>query len=333
MFKLSPRTGASVLFLIFLIGGTAADLAMAQGQKKGDGSIRLEYQFIETGVFNSDPLDFGYWKTDTQVALLSGNYAINDRWTVFAALPYVRKRFVPNADPNDPFAPPNGDPHNPNDAFWIDFVPPDKSFWDDGEYHGALQDFSIGVSYRVAKGPWTLYPYISYGLPASDYPFFAKAAIGKNLWTLPVGMSFSFVPYFSDWHFDGDVAYVFSEKPVGRNVDYWLAHVSAGYWFKSELSVNTFLSLKYVRRGIGLLDPVFSNGDQFNYPAAYDTREWWEHDRLVGSRNLNFGLGVDYSFSRDWQLSASTFQSVWTEESNEVDFAFTLGITRFFGSE
>lgn len=321
------------LVIIVFLGCLSADPALAQGQKKGDASIRLEYQFIETGAFHSDPFEFGYWKTKTHVALVSGSYAFNDRWTVFAALPYVRKRFVPTPDPNNPFDPPNGDPHNPNDAYWIDFVPTDKSFWDDGEYHGALQDFSIGVSYRVAKGPWTLHPYISYGVPASDYPFFAKAAIGLNLWTVPVGMSFSFVPYFSDWHFEGDVAYVFSEKPLGRNVDYWLAHVSAGYWFKSNLSVNAFLSLKYVREGISIFDPVFSNGDPFNYPAAFDTEEWWNHDRLVGNRNLNFGLGIDYSFSREWQLSASTFQSVWTEESNEVDFAFTLGITRFFGGE
>jgi hypothetical protein len=65
-------------------------------------------------------------------------------------------------------------------------------------------------------------PYVSYGVPASDYPFFAKAAIGKNLWTVPVGTSFSYVPYFSDWHFGGNVAYVFSEKALGINVDYWL---------------------------------------------------------------------------------------------------------------
>ena len=194
--------------------------------------------------------EFDYWSTDTQAALLSGDYAINDRWTVFAAIPYVRKRF--NSE-----VPWGGDPHNPNDPYWIDFVPPDKQFWDDGEYHGALQDFSIGVSYLVAKGPWTLRPYVSYGVPVSDYPFFAKAAIGLNLWTIPVGTSFSFVPYFSDWHFDGNVAYVFSEKPLGANVDYWLVHLSAGYWFKANLSVNAFLSLKYVRDGISLLSPDF----------------------------------------------------------------------------
>ena len=321
--------------LVSLLTLVTAFPAQSQEQQRGNASIRLESQFIRTGAFTTDTLDFDYWTTDTQVALLSGDYAINDRWTVFAAIPYVRKRFNPTPDPNNPFHPPDGDPHNPNASYWVDFVPPDKQFWDDGDYHGALQDFSIGASYRVTKGPWTLNPYISFGVPATDYPFFAKAAIGLNLWTVPVGATFSFVPYFADWHFDGNVAYVFSEKPLGANVDYWLAHLSAGYWFKPTLSVNAFLSLKYVREGISLLSPEYINDDAAFppvYPDDFDTIEWWQHDRLIGNRNLNFGLGVDYFFSPEWKVSASGYQSIWTEESNEVDFAFTLGFTRFFGS-
>jgi len=302
--------------------------ALSQGQQRGDASLRLEYQFIRTGFFHSQDQIFDYWTTDSQAALLSGDYAINDRWTVFAALPYVRKRF--NSE-----VPWGGDPHNPNDPYWVDFVPPDKRFWDDGNYHGDFQDFSIGTSYRFAKGPWTLNPYISYGVPATDYPFFAKSAIGLNLWTVPVGTTFSFVPYFSDWHFDGNVSYVFPEQPLGVNVDYWLVHLSAGYWFKSNLSVEAFLSLKYVRDGISLLSPDFIDGDPATavYPDDFDTEAWWQHDRLVGHRNLNVGVGIDYFFSPEWKLSGSGYQSIWTEESNEVDFAFTMGITRFFGGE
>jgi len=45
------------------------------------------------------------------------------------------------------------------------------------------------------------------------------------------------------------------------------------------------------------------------------------------------GLSIDYFFSPEWKVSGSSYQSIWTEESNEVDFAFTLGVTRFFGSD
>lgn len=320
------RLGIPLLASLLLV----ATAAQSQEQQRGDASIRVEYQYIRTGAYISDILDFDYWTTDTQVLMLSGDYAINDRWTVFAALPYVRKRF--NSE-----VPWGGDPHNPNDPYWIDFVPPDKRFWDDGKYQGALQDFSIGVSYRIAKGPWKLYPYISYGVPTNDYPFFAKAAVGLNLWTVPVGTTFSFVPYFSDWHFHGNVAYVFSEKPLGYNVDYWLVHLSAGYWFKPKLSVNAFLGLKYVRKGLSISSTEFrdSGSSDFppDYPADFDTEEWWHHDRLIGNRNLNFGLGFDYFFSPQWKMSGSGFQSIWTDETTEVDFAFTLGFTRFFGGQ
>ena len=60
---------------------------------------------------------------------------------------------------------------------------------------------------------------------------------------------------------------------------------------------------------------------------------WWHHDRLIGNRNLNAGIGVDFFFSPEWKVSASGYQSVWTDESNEVDYAFTFGLTRFFGGE
>lgn len=323
-----PLAPFSIPLLASLAALLLAGEVCAQGQSRGDASLRLELQYFKSGAFLSRDQTLDYWSTDTQVAVISGNYALNDRWTVFASLPYVRKRF--NSE-----VPWGGDPHNPNDPYWVDFVPPDNRFWDDGDYHGAFQDFSVGVSYRVTKGPWTLNPYITYGVPASDYPIFAKAAIGRNLWTVPVGTAVRYVPYFSDWYFFGDFAYVFSEKPLDRTVDYWLAHVSAGYWFKANLSANVFLSMKY-GYGISLLSPDFINEDASfppAYPADFDTEEWWQHDRLIGNRNLVWGLGLDYMISPRWALSGSTFRSVWTEEASEDDLALTFGITRFFGGE
>ena len=32
-------------------------------------------------------------------------------------------------------------------------------------------------------------------------------------------------------------------------------------------------------------------------------------------------------------MAGSAYQSIWTEESNEVDFAFTLSFTRYFVGE
>ena len=299
----------------------------AQSQQKGDASLRIEYQYIGTGAYEAETFSADYWTTDSQVLMLSGDYAFNERWTVYAALPYVRKRFVPA--PNDPYG---GDPHNPNDPYWIDFVPPDTRFWDDGEYHGDLQDLSFGLLYKAVDGPaWTVSPYIGYAVPASDYPFFAKAAIGQNLWNFPVGVDVSFIPYFSDWHFRGNLAYVFSEKPLGYNVDYWLGFLSAGYWFRPDLSIDLFATAKYLVDGL-IIDYDFSENPA-DYPNSYDNILWWQHDRLIRHRILNLGISIDYYLNEKYQLSGSYYQTVWADQTNEVDDAYSISLTRYWGGE
>lgn len=301
---------------------------MAQSQQKGDATLRIEYQYIGTGEFQDANFTFDYWKTDSHIALLSGDFALTDRWTVYAALPYVQKRF--KGDPNDPYG---GDPHNPNDPWWIDFVPPDKRFIDDGEYHGGFQDLSFGISYLALDGPLSISPYIGYGWPTTNYPFYAKAAIGKNLWTLPVGASATWVPNFSDWQFDGNLAYVFSEKPLDINVDYWLAYLSGRYWFKPQFSLNLFMNVKWIREGYVM--PWDFSDDPFygDYPDAYDTEEWWQHDRLLRHRFLNAGIGFDYFINEKYLLSGTYFKTVWSEQTDEVDKAFSLAFTRYFGGK
>ncbi len=324
--RLDPASRVFALVIVFLVGGLSADAALAQGQKKGDASIRLEFQHIRTGTFEFELGPADYWTTDTQVAMVSGDYAISDRLTVFASLPYVRKRFNDTSD----FG---GDPHNPNDAYWVDYVPSDKSFWDDGDYHSHWQDFSIGMSYVLTDGPrLTVSPFISYGVPVSNYPYFAKAAIGKNLWTIPVGISVNYVPYFSDWHFEGSVGYVFSEKPLDENVDYSTLYLSAGYWFTPNFSANLFLAGKYTWEGFELGD---FQEDFFSavYPDDFDTEEWYNHDRLFAAKHLNIGAGFDYFLNENYKVSGSGYTDLWVDITHEIDFAFTLAVTRFFGGE
>lgn len=316
---------AILLFTCIAIGLFAAP-ALAQGQQKGSGSIRLEYQYIYADKFLDDVAEYDYWTTDTHVLMLSGNYAITDRWNVVAALPYIQKRF--NSE-----VPWGGDPHNPNDPYWIDYVPTDKRFVDDGEYHGGFQDFSVGISYLALDGPFSISPYIGYGVPTDNYPFFAKAAIGTNLWNVPVGATFTYIPYFSDWYFSGNLAYVFSEKPLGINVDHWNVQLSAGYWFKPNFSVNVFAGLKYVREGLQMPWDFTDDPTYANYPDEFDTEEWYNHDRLIAHRNLNVGVGLDYFVNRDYKLSLTGFTGVWAEQSTVPAYAFTLGLTRYFGNE
>ena len=71
-----------IISLFFLVGMVAVFLSapvLAQSQEKGDGSLRIEYQYIRTGDFSDANFDFDYWTTDSHIALLSGDYALSDR--------------------------------------------------------------------------------------------------------------------------------------------------------------------------------------------------------------------------------------------------------------
>lgn len=315
------RTSARLMLLLALCQ-VPGSVANAQTQQAGDASLRLEYQFIDTGTFYTPVREFDYWTTDSHVLLLSGDYALGARWTLYGAIPYVQKRF--NAGVR--FA---GDPHNPNDPRWVDFIPPDKRFIDDGHYHGGLQDLSVGVAYHALDGPLEVSPYIGYGYPADNYPFYGKAAIGANLWNVPVGLQFRYVPHFSDGYVDGNVAYVFSEKPLGVNVDYWLAHLAAGYWFTPGFSVNVFVDTKYVREGRAIPVDFLTPQGFFDF----DSVEWWQHDRLLRHRFVNVGAGFNYALNPEYLVSGAWYTGVWAEQANEVDFALTLAVTRFFSGD
>ena len=57
----------------------------------------------------------------------------------------------------------------------------DSEFVDDNHFHTFSQDLRLGASYRVTSEPVFFEPYIEYGVPASDYPFFAASSVGRNL--------------------------------------------------------------------------------------------------------------------------------------------------------
>ena len=277
----------------------------------GDGSVRLEYQFVETGDFDSSigPLDIG--GTEAHVFMFSGSYELTDRWTLFASLPWIKKKRHEGALP-----------HNP--ALELTAYPQaDQSLIDDGNFHSDWQDLYAGASYVAYQGDrWTVSPFVSFGVPTNDYPFYAHAAVGRNIWHLPVGAAFSFDPYFSDFSFNGDVAYVFSEKSLGVNIDHWLVNLDLAYYVTPALAPKVFVSIKHSSKGL-------SFPDDFDFTALND-EAWYFHDRTIKHNFVNAGIGFDWLVNDKYMLSGSALTMVDPDQVNTVDLALSLGITRYF---
>jgi hypothetical protein len=293
--------------VVALLSLALASQAIAE---KGDGSFRLEYQFVETGDFESSigSLDIG--ETHAHVFMFSGTYQVSDRWTLAASLPWIKKRHQ------------GALPHNP--ALELTAYPQaDQSLIDDGNYHSDWEDFYVSATFSAHQGDrWSVSPFISIGVPTNDYPFYAHAAVGRNIWHVPVGTAFRFEPYFSDFTFSGDIAYVFTEKSLGVNIDHWLVNMDLAYYVTPAFAPKVFISAKHSSRGL-------SFPDDFDVTALND-KAWYYHDRTIKHNFVNAGLGFDWLLNDKYMLSGSALTMVDPDQVNTVDLGLSLGITRFF---
>lgn len=277
-------------------------------KEKGDGSFRFEYQYVETGDFASSVGDLDIGNTQSHVFMFSGDYALTDRWTVSASLPYIKKRHE-GALPHDP-------------AELTAFPQADQSLIDDGNFHSDWQDLYLNIAYQAMTGPLTLYPFVAYGTPTNDYPFYAHAAVGRNIWHVPVGVAFNYTPLFSDFTFSGDAAYVFTEKSLGVDTSHWLINLDFAYYFTRAFAPKIFFSIKHGTQGL-------SFPDDFDLNALND-EAWYFHDRTIKHNFVNGGIGFDWVLSDNYVLSATALTMLNPDQVNTVDFGLSLGITRYF---
>jgi hypothetical protein len=198
---------------------------------------------------------------------------------------------------------------------------------DDGHYHGGLQDFFAGAQYLAFESPaFALSPFVSYGVPVSDYPFYGNAAIGKQIWEIPLGLSVDFTPYFSDWLFRADVAYVFSEEVLGVDLDYWLLYLSASYYVTPRFAPRIFVTKRHAPNALDFPEDFtddFSDDD-------FDSEFWYHHDQTLKHNYLNAGIGFDYIVSELYEIAATYYQTIDPDGVAEVDYAFTFALTRRF---
>jgi hypothetical protein len=295
---------AGLLSLLLLTNSTAV---LAQDDEvTGRGSLRLEYQFIRTGAFDSSIGDIDIGNTDGHTFLLSAEFALNDRWTLFASLPWISKRHQ-GALPHDPV----------NDI--TEWDPPDLTLVDDGDFHSDFQDLYVGVSYLAKSGALSLAPFVSYGLPTHNYPIYAHAAVGRNIWHVPVGVAWSYLPHFSDFYFSGDVAYVFSQKTLGVDISHWLINTTVSYYVTPSFAPKVFVSIKHGTEGLDW-------PDDYDITALND-QKWYYHDRMIKHNFINGGVGFDWILNDRYQLSGSWFTMLRPDQVNKIDYAYTLGMT------
>jgi len=305
------------MFRFALASALLIVISVTQAQERTadfDDSISLDYYYVHTGEFTSDSLTYDAGTTDTHALQLSGFYSLNEKWELYGSIQYIQKRLI---DPT------GYGTHNPNVDFW-EYTPPDLRFIDDGDYHGGLQDLTVGVRYLALDGPLRVSPFVSYGAPVSNYPIYGSAVIGRGLNELHLGVSLDYTPYFSDWNFQADISYAISEEVVGVDLNYWLMYLSTSYYVTPRFVPRVFLTSRNAPNALDYPE------DFEPYEEKYDNENGWRHDQTINHQYINAGIGFDYIVSERYGISAMYYRTIEAKNMVKVDNAFNLGLTRWF---
>ena len=293
----------SLLLLTSIVNATEVE------SRKGSGQFVLTYHFNTTDGFESSIGDLPIGSIDTHVMSFELQYALTDRLTVVAGVPYVRKRYNNGPLPHDPLL---LDPPRP----YIENV-------DTGDWNSGFQDMNFGVKYRVRDGAFSVEPFVYLGVPSHEYPFYGNAAIGQQLTRLEVGSSLVWYPGLSNAYYRANIGYVFVEETLGVSVNYWNIRAEAGYQFGPRFTGRLFGLLK---KGSGLSVP-----DDFpGFPGQLNDELWYQHDRMLKHNYMNIGIGLDWALNDHYSVSGNYMTMVWADQVNILKYAFSLSVVRAF---
>lgn len=312
-FRLPPLT------LVLVTASATCVWAQAWVPPAGFGSVTLAVQTINnTGHTNTDG-EFLRIGTSVNTRIdIEADYAITDRLSLSAGLPFVFAKYV---DPV-PYGPP-GVAVDDVPVGTIPFPPRDECrCWQSG-----WQDFGFTARYNVINGAFALTPSVSVGAPSHAYEYRGEAVVGQRLKELRIAVDAgrrldAISPRLS---VQARYSYAFVERvlaDVGN--DRSNASVEGGFLITRRLAARGLFLWQRVHGGLR-----FGGTSALPFPGDVNTPErMFEHDRLLRDNNWRLGAGITYSM-RQIDVFASYVEFVQGTDSH-AGRAFTVGVSRPF---
>jgi hypothetical protein len=267
------------------------------------GEMALTYQYQRAEDLVSEDFTIDSAPITTHLVDFAVSYRINERWTLNAGLPFISREWK------------GGPSHNP-----LNIVPPqlDSEFVDDNHFHGFLQDLRLGAAYLLLEQPVSLAAHLEYGIPASDYPFFAASAVGRNLQTIEVGATAAYRPPFLPWYFSLRTGYVMTDAVLGVDTDAMRVTADATRFMNERIALNVFLTSK---NGKGISPPQTPD---------FSSELWYRHDQIIRHNYANVGVGVNWALGDRNMLNFTVLKMVHVEDVFELRDALSVTLSRPF---
>jgi hypothetical protein len=288
-----------------------------QDPAAGHGSISIA--FFDTDIN-------GFWlRSNIKLPLgsvhmlgtgLDASYNISNDWTIYGGVRYFTGRantppmFIncpsTTAAPQCAGYPPQTPQH------------PESPFLDDNQYHGAWQDWNIGVAYHANIGGYFITPSATAYIPTHDYPTYGNAVVGQDLRQLLLGVTLSHQFDFTNFYYKLGYGYAISQHVLGINAGYQRFDGELGWFVNEKFSVRGFVTGRAgfgVRAGLG--------------PPSFD-EFWYERQRTAQHDYHAYGLGFDYGIGDRYTASASVQREFWGDTVYDFKYAIEARLTRSF---
>jgi hypothetical protein len=276
----------------------------------GVGSVTLSYQRItNTGHHRSNGFLAEVGPSLNMGLYLEAEYAVTNRLSLAAGLPYVFAKYTAPRPPPPP----------------IPILPWDQCHcWQSG-----WQDWGFTARYNVVTadhGAFVLTPSVSVGLPSHDYEFRGEAVLGRHLKEVRIAMDagLRLDRISRNLSVQGRYSYAFVERVIGIPNNRSNANVEGAYLLlKGKLAARGFASWQRTHGGLLFGSPSPAT---LVFPGEVDTPErLFEHDRILRDNNFHAGGGVSYSFP---QLDVFAFYTAFVSGTDtHAGRALTVGVS------
>lgn len=284
-----PRL-AIVGCLAFLLWPTHAT-AQAWLPEKGSFALNLDYaDALSKKHYLPDGEEVDVGHTLSQTMALTASYAVSDRVSLMASLPWVRTRYT-------------GERPHPAEV-------------DDGQAHSTVTDLYLAAHFQLALDPVAIAPYVAALVPTHDYATLGHAAPGRGLHEYWLGLyaGKSLHPWIPRTYVQARYNYAFVEEVAGIGHDRSNADLEAGYFLNERVSIRALVNWQKTHGGIDV--PIPPSNPLYPY-----------HDQLGAEGHLNVGGGASWTMNDRFGIYCSYMQSIRGENGHKLDRGLSLGVS------
>ena len=305
-------------------GSAAAGQPIATRSAAGHGSISIGYfnsyandLLLRSNLKASSVIGKYFGSVHLQGTGLDVAYNVSDDWTLSGGIRYFTGRYSGPAV-NCPTTAPPQCAHAPV----VTPPKPDAPFIDDGNYHGAWQDWHIGAAWHTNIGSYFITPSVTAYIPTHSYPTYGNAYVGQDLHQLLVGAQLQHQFELTNFGYSLSYYYAWSEHVLGINTGYERADAELDWFVNEKFKIDGFLT---GREGFGIrANTVLPKGGS---PVGI---KWYERERLVQHNYHAVGVGFGYDLNSRYTVSASIQHEFWGDSVFNFPYALEAYVTRNF---